>query len=243
MKKQLHRAETRGNANHGWLHSRHTFSFANYHNPKRMGFGVLRVLNDDVVAEGRGFGEHPHRDMEIISIPLEGALEHRDSMGNVAVMKQGDVQVMSAGTGVIHSEVNHSANEPVRFLQIWMFPKQAGLSPRCDQVSLNDEDRRNTLQSVVSPEHGNGLMWMNQEAWLALGSFDAQMNALYAVHAPSNGVYLFVIKGSVEAGGEVINTRDGLGIWEISSLSITAREADTEVLLLELPMTDHDVAD
>lgn len=243
MKKQLHRAETRGNANHGWLQSRHTFSFANYHNPKRMGFGVLRVLNDDVVAEGRGFGEHPHRDMEIISIPLEGALEHRDSMGNVAVMKQGDVQVMSAGTGVLHSERNNSNSEPVKFLQIWIFPKQAGLLPRYDQVSLNDEDRTNTLQIVVSPEHGNGLMWMNQKAWLALGRFDAQINALYAVHAPSNGVYLFVIKGSVEAAGEVLNTRDGLGIWDISSLSITACEADTEVLLIELPMTDADVAD
>jgi redox-sensitive bicupin YhaK (pirin superfamily) len=243
MKKQVHRAEARGNANHGWLQSRHTFSFANYHNPSRMGFGVLRVLNDDVVAEGRGFGQHPHRDMEIISIPLEGALEHRDSMGNVAVIKKGDVQVMSAGTGVLHSEFNQSAQEEVKFLQIWIFPKQAGLTPRYDQVSLNVEDRTNTLQIVVSPERGNGLMWMNQAAWLALGRFDAQISAFYTVHAPSNGLYLFVITGSVEAGGEVLNARDGLGIWDVSSLTITSIEAGTEILLMELPMTEHDTPD
>jgi len=243
MKKQIHRSETRGNANHGWLQSRHTFSFANYYNPKRMGFGVLRVLNDDVVAEGRGFGEHPHRDMEIISIPLEGALEHRDSLGNVAVIQKGDVQVMSAGTGVVHSEFNHSATDQVMFLQIWIFPSRAGLAPRYDQVSLNAADRVNTLQMVVSPEHGNGLMWINQEAWLALGRFDADIQDVYAVHAPKNGVYLFVLQGAVEAAGEVLHARDGMGIWDVSNLRITSLEADTEVLLMELPMTAEDMPD
>ncbi len=243
MKKQIHRSETRGNANHGWLHSRHTFSFANYYNPKRMGFGVLRVLNDDVVAEGRGFGEHPHRDMEIISIPLEGALEHRDSLGNAAIIQKGDVQVMSAGTGVVHSEFNHSATDQVKFLQIWIFPSRAGLAPRYDQVSLNAEDRVNTLQMVVSPEHGNGLMWINQEAWLALGRFDADIQDVYAVHAPQNGVYLFVLQGAVEVADEVLHARDGMGIWDVSNLRITSLEADTEVLLIELPMTAEDMPD
>ena len=138
MNTVLHKSNTRGHANHGWLNSHHTFSFANYHNPERMHFGALRVLNDDRVAQGQGFGKHPHDNMEIISIPIEGDLEHKDSMGNVAVIKKGDVQVMSAGTGIFHSEYNKSQDDEVKFLQIWMFPNKKQVEPRYDQISINE---------------------------------------------------------------------------------------------------------
>jgi len=168
----LHKANSRGDANHGWLHSRHTFSFANYYNPERVQFGVLRVLNDDYVEAGMGFGTHPHDNMEIISIPLEGDLEHKDSMGNIAVIKKGDVQVMSAGTGITHSEYNKNKDKPVKLLQIWVFPNTKNVKPRYDQISLNLADRHNQLQQLVSPNADDGSIWIYQDAWFHLGKFD-----------------------------------------------------------------------
>ena len=171
MKTVLHPAATRGHANHGWLDSHHTFSFANYYNPDRMNFGVLRVLNDDIVAPSRGFGKHPHDNMEIISIPLSGDLEHKDSMGNTTVIKQGDVQVMSAGTGVFHSEYNKNSDKEVRFLQIWMFPKKKGVTPRYDQITLNGQMKANHFNQILSPDPDDQGVWVHQDAWFHLGDF------------------------------------------------------------------------
>ena len=172
MKTVLHKANTRGHADHGWLDTHHTFSFANYYNPQRMNFGVLRVLNDDVVSAGRGFGTHPHDNMEIISIPLEGDLEHKDSMGNVAVIKEGDVQVMSAGTGIFHSEYNKNKDKAVKFLQIWMFPNKRNVTPRYDQITLKEADNRNKLQQILSPSADDEGVWVHQNAWFHLGKLD-----------------------------------------------------------------------
>lgn len=235
MKTVLHRAETRGHANHGWLDSHHTFSFANYYDPSRMHFGALRVLNDDIVAGGMGFGEHPHDNMEIISIPLKGDLAHRDSMGNQVVIKQNDVQIMSAGTGVRHSEYNHSKTEAVNFLQIWVFPKHRNIKPRYDQRTFTPEDRNNAWQEIVSPiESGNGI-GINQDAWFSLGSFEAGYTTTYSIKHPTNGVYLFVISGELEVEGNALKTRDGLGLWETEKISMKAG-TNAEVLLMEVPM-------
>jgi redox-sensitive bicupin YhaK (pirin superfamily) len=235
MKHVLHLADTRGHADHGWLNSRHTFSFANYHHPERIHFGALRVLNDDIVAAGRGFGLHPHDNMEIISIPLAGDLEHRDSMGNVQVIRHHDVQIMSAGTGIQHSEFNKNPDAEVRFLQIWVFPKKRDIRPRYDQKTFLPEDRRNRLQVVVAPEGGDALA-INQDAWFSLGRLDKGFETAYALHAPQNGVYAFVLEGSATVGGIALGRRDGLGMWDTDSISVRA-DADTELLLMEVPMT------
>ena len=232
----MHKASSRGDANHGWLHSRHTFSFADYHNPERMHFGALRVLNDDYVAEGMGFGTHPHNDMEIVSIPLEGDLEHKDNMGNVSVIKKGDIQVMSAGTGVTHSEYNKNKDKPVKFLQIWVFPNQKGHTPRYDQISLNLEDRRNKLQQIVSPSVADDGVWVNQDAWFHLGVFEKGLSADYQLKKSGNGVYVFVIKGDVSIDGTELNERDGFGIWETEGFMLEALSDDAEILLMEVPM-------
>jgi redox-sensitive bicupin YhaK (pirin superfamily) len=231
----LHRANTRGNANHGWLNSNHTFSFANYHNPERMHFGVLRVLNDDHVEPGMGFGTHPHNNMEIISIPLEGDLEHKDSMGNVGVIKQGDVQVMSAGTGVQHSEYNKNKDKAVKFLQIWLFPKKKGVTPRYDQMSFPKADRHNKLQQVLSPFPDDEGVWIHQDAWFHMGDFDKGFSTTYDIKKSGNGVYAFVLKGSININGQDLNSRDGLGIWNTNSLKIEST-TDAELLLMEVPM-------
>jgi len=168
----LHKADSRGDANHGWLHSKHTFSFASYYNPERMNFGVLRVLNDDTVAGGMGFGTHPHDNMEIISIPLSGDLEHKDSMNNVTVIKNGDIQVMSAGTGIQHSEYNKNKDSEVKFLQIWVFPNKKNVTPRYDQITLNIADRKNKLQQILSPNSDDDGVWIHQNAWFHLANFD-----------------------------------------------------------------------
>lgn len=232
----LHKAETRGNADHGWLKSRHTFSFANYYNPERMHFGVLRVLNDDYVEGGKGFGTHPHDNMEIISIPLQGDLEHKDSMGNVAVIRNGDVQVMSAGTGIYHSEYNKDNKEPVRFLQIWVFPNKKNVAPRYDQVTLNTKDRHNKLQQILSPNPDDAGVWIHQDAWFHLGQFDAGVKTDYAVKRKGNGVYVFVLSGEATVAGQALKTRDGLGVWDMDNLSIVA-DSNTELLLMDVPMT------
>lgn len=232
----LHKAATRGHANHGWLDSHHTFSFAHYYDPERMHFGALRVLNDDIVQGGMGFGKHPHDNMEIISIPLEGALEHRDSMGNVAVIKKGDIQVMSAGTGIFHSEYNQNKEQEVRFLQIWVFPKERNVKPRYDQITLKAEDRLNQLQQILSPNPDDAGVWIHQDAWFHLGTFEAGKGFDYQIKKKGNGVYAFILSGSGTIQGQKIETRDGFGIWETEKLSFEASEK-TDVLLMEVPMT------
>jgi redox-sensitive bicupin YhaK (pirin superfamily) len=231
----LHKASSRGNANHGWLQSYHTFSFANYYNPERMHFGVLRVLNDDTVSAGMGFGTHPHDNMEIISIPLEGDLEHKDSMGNVAVIRNGDIQVMSAGTGITHSEYNKNADKTVKFLQIWVFPNQKNVKPRYDQITLKKEDRKNKLQQILSPNADDDGVWIHQNAWFHLTDMDATTELNYKLKNSSNGVYVFVLSGDVTINGNKLNQRDGLGIWNTESLKIKA-DTNTEILLMEVPM-------
>lgn len=232
----LHKAETRGDANHGWLHSKHTFSFANYHNPERMHFGVLRVLNDDTVAAGMGFGTHPHDNMEIISIPLEGDLEHKDSMGNVTVIKNGDIQVMSAGTGIQHSEYNKSKDNQVKFLQIWVFPNKKNVTPRYDQITLKPEDRHNKLQQIVSPNADDTGVWIHQNAWFHLGKFDKGITTDYTIKSKGNGLYIFNLSGTLKVDDQLLNTRDGFGIWDIEKVTLKA-DTDTEFLIMEVPMT------
>ena len=232
----LHKSETRGKANHGWLNSYHTFSFANYHNPERMHFGVIRVLNDDTVAGGMGFNTHSHDNMEIISIPLKGALAHKDSMGNATVIHNGDVQVMSAGTGIKHSEFNNNKDQEVKFLQIWLFPNKKNVTPRYDQVSLHEADRHNKLQQILSPNSDDEGVWIHQDAWFHLGKFDQDFTVNYAVKKPKNGVYVFVLKGGVSIDGVALSERDGYGIWDIEGFEIKANTADAEVLLMDVPM-------
>lgn len=232
----LHKADTRGVANHGWLNSHHTFSFANYHNPERMHFGVLRVLNDDIVDEGMGFGTHPHDNMEIISIPLEGDLEHKDSMGNVAVIKNGDIQVMSVGTGITHSEYNKNNDKKVKFLQIWVFPNKRNVTPRYDQITLKEEDRKNKLQQILSPNENDEGVWIHQNAWFHLGKFDKDTTVDYQLKDPKNGVYAFVINGDFSLNDQDLNHRDGMGIWDVKELKLTAKSENAEILLMEVPM-------
>lgn len=232
----LHKAATRGHANHGWLESYHTFSFANYHNNERMNFGVLRVLNDDRVSQGMGFGKHPHDNMEIISIPLEGDLEHQDSMGNTTVIKQGDIQVMSAGTGIFHSEQNKNKDQLVKFLQIWIYPNKKNVTPRYDQVTLNLEDRHNTLQQILSPNQDDAGVWIHQDAWFHIGTFDIGFATSYQLKKPGNGIYAFVLKGDFTIGNIELNERDGLGVWDTNEINITAKTANAEILLMEVPM-------
>lgn len=233
----LHKANTRGLANHGWLESRHTFSFANYHNPERMHFGVLRVLNDDRVDPGKGFGTHPHDNMEIISIPLEGDLEHKDSMGNVAVIRNGDIQAMSAGTGITHSEYNKNKDKKVKFLQIWLFPNKRNVTPRYDQISLNPAERKNKFQQILSPNPKDAGVWINQDAWFHLGTFKNGISTDYSIKKPGNGVYAFIIKGTAIIEKQALENRDGFGIWNTSKISVKATSDDTEILLMEVPMS------
>ncbi|MEI6139578.1 MAG: pirin family protein [Mariniphaga sp.] len=231
----LHKAATRGHANHGWLNSFHTFSFANYYDPERVHFGALRVLNDDTVEAGMGFGTHPHDNMEIISIPLEGDLEHKDSMGNVSVIKHGDIQVMSAGTGIRHSEYNKNKERRVKFLQIWVFPNQKNVTPRYDQITLNLEDRHNQFQQILSPDPNDAGVWIHQNAWFHLSKFDKHVSKEYILKASGNGVYAFILSGNVTINGQELQTRDGFGIWDVDKLTITA-DSEAEFLLMEVPM-------
>jgi quercetin 2,3-dioxygenase len=231
----LHKADTRGVADHGWLKSFQSFSFAGYYNPERINFGALRVLNDDIVTGGRGFGEHPHDNMEIISIPLEGELQHKDSMGNTATIKSGEIQVMSAGTGIYHSEYNPDASKPAKFLQIWLFPNKRNVTPRYDQITLAHRDKKNEFVQVLSPNKEDDGVWIYQNAWFNMANFDANTTKTYTLHENGNGVYVFVLKGKVEIDGTTIDTRDGFGIWETNSFEIKATE-DSEFLLMEVPM-------
>lgn len=232
----FHKADTRGHADHGWLNAHHSFSFAGYHDPEKVHFGVLRVLNDDIVAQGMGFGKHPHDNMEIITIILDGALEHKDSMGHTQAIQTNEVQVMSAGTGVHHSEYNHNVDKKVNLLQIWIFPEKRNVEPRYDQRFFLPEDRQNNLQILVSPISNNdeGLK-IHQNAWIYRTNLEAGKEISHKVHTAAHGLYLFVIEGSVRVEGQELNKRDALGISETEGVTITA-SADADFILLEVPM-------
>ncbi len=234
MNTVVHKSDSRGSADHGWLRSRHTFSFAGYHNPDRVHFGALRVLNDDTVTGGKGFGTHPHDNMEIISIPLFGDLEHKDSTGTGEVIKTGDVQIMSAGSGLRHSEFNHSKEEEVQFLQIWVFPKERDITPRYEQKTFDPEDRMNKFQTVVSPE-GADALWINQDAYFSLANLDAGMELSYEVKKPGNGVYFFVLNGEINIADQSLELRDAVGVTDTSEIHLKARSY-AEVLAIEVPM-------
>lgn len=235
MKAVIHKAATRGHANHGWLNSYHSFSFAGYYNPERIHFGALRVLNDDSVAAGMGFGTHPHDNMEIISIPLSGDLKHKDSMGTEATIKQGDIQVMSAGTGISHSEMNANKDKEVKFLQIWVFPNRKNVQPRYGQITLDESKMKNNLLQVLSPNADDEGVWIHQDAWFSLGNLDKGFATDYKLKGTNSGVYVFVLEGDVTINGETLNKRDGLGISETDTLNITA-DSDARLLLMEVPM-------
>ncbi|OHX66406.1 pirin family protein [Flammeovirga pacifica] len=235
MKTVLHTSDSRGHANHGWLDSRHTFSFSSYQNPERMNFGVLRVLNDDRVAPSKGFGKHPHDNMEIISIPLYGDLEHEDSMGNKKVIKEGDIQVMSAGTGIFHSEYNPNNDKEVQFLQIWVFPNKQSVAPRYDQKTIADISVPNQLNQILSPHAEDAGVWIHQNAWFHLGDFDKDTNLNYPLKDKNNGVYIFVLEGDILIDNQTLNKRDGLGIWDTESINLKAKKG-AKVLFMEVPM-------
>jgi redox-sensitive bicupin YhaK (pirin superfamily) len=231
----LHKANERGHADHGWLNAYHSFSFANWYNPDKVQFGVLRVLNDDTVAAGMGFGMHPHDNMEIITIPLEGDLAHKDSMGNAETIKFGDVQVMSAGTGIRHSEFNPNADKRTKLLQIWLFPNKRNVEPRYQQITLDVNDRQNKLQQILSPNPDDEGVWIHQDAWFHMGKFEKGIAETYTVKRNENGVYAFIISGSVTINGQALETRDALGITNTEKLEITAT-SDAEILLMDIPM-------
>ena len=235
MKKIFHASSTRGEANHGWLHAKHSFSFANYFDPKRIQFGALRVLNDDIIAPGMGFGSHPHDNMEIITIPLEGALEHKDSMDNIGVIDDDEIQVMSAGTGIFHSEYNKNKDKQVKVLQLWVLPKEKNVTPRYDQKSIKELKKPNTLYPIVTPDPNGPAMWIHQDAWFHMGDFNQSTEIEYKINKAGNGVYVFLIEGSAEIAGEAIKKRDALGIWETDNF-ILKMASNSRVLLIEVPV-------
>jgi redox-sensitive bicupin YhaK (pirin superfamily) len=235
MKSIFYAANERGKNDIGWLKANFSFSFGPYYNPDKVNFGVLRVLNDDIIAAGRGFGSHPHDNMEIITIPLEGALEHKDSMGNIGVVHAGEVQVMSAGTGVMHSEYNHSQTDDANTLQIWLFPKEMNISPRYDQKSFKDILNINQLTTLISPEKSDNTLWINQDATFSIGDFEAGKEIKYDIKTPGNGAYLFIIEGAAKIGNQKLNKRDAMGVYDISSLTIET-EALTRLLIMDVPM-------
>jgi len=237
MKGVLHKADTRGLSDHGWLQSRHTFSFASYHDPGRMAFGLLRVLNDDIVQPSRGFDTHPHENMEIVSIPISGELRHQDSMGNTQHIRAGEVQIMSAGTGITHSEYNASDSEIVAFLQIWVFPKFQNIEPRYGQQLFSCDDRKNNFQIVVSPDKdsSDSAIWINQDAWFLLGDFDTGKTCNYRIKREGNGAYFFVIEGVVTIADEQLQRRDALGIEDVTNIDFEVTE-DCQLLVIDVPM-------
>jgi quercetin 2,3-dioxygenase len=232
----LHKANTRGAADHGWLKAKHTFSFANYYNPERVHFGVLRVLNDDIIAGGMGFGTHPHDNMEIITIPIEGELKHRDSMGHEEVIKQGEIQVMSAGTGVQHSEFNNLKDKSINLLQIWLFPNKRSVQPRYDQQMLDVNRMQNNWLQVLSPNANDDGVWIHQNAWFHIGEFVKNTKKTYKIKSQSNGLYIFVISGNVIVNGVSLETRDGLGVWDMENFSFEITSDKTKILLMDVPM-------
>jgi len=234
MKTVYHSADSRGHADHGWLNTYHTFSFAGYYDSSRMGFGALRVLNDDMVQGGMGFGRHPHKNMEIITIPLEGALKHEDNIGNSGIIQKGEIQVMSAGSGITHAEMNAHLDQNVHFLQIWIIPNQADVTPRYEQIDITEKTQKNNFQLIISPKIGEGI-WIHQDAWFYLGNFESGVSKTYTLKNQGNGVYLFVIQGKVKVGDQQLNPRDGYGISETSSFTLETL-TNAEILLIEVPM-------
>lgn len=239
MQTIFYKASDRGHANHGWLNTYHTFSFSNYYNPARINFGALRVVNDDTIAGGMGFGKHPHDNMEIITIPLHGDLEHEDSMGNKGIIRHGDVQVMSAGSGILHSEFNANKDQEVQLFQIWVFPNKENVKPRYQQESLffTDERAKNKLQQIVSPDSNDEGLWIHQDAWFNIGFFEKGFEFDYPLKAAGNGLFAMVIEGSFEVGGKQLDRRDALGLWDTPSAKIKALSDDARILLIEVPMT------
>lgn len=238
MKTTLIRASSRGHAYHGWLDTYHTFSFANYYNPNQMNFGALRVINDDIILGGEGFGTHPHDNMEIITIPLYGDLEHKDSMGHVEVIKAGEVQVMSAGSGITHSEYNSSENKPVNLFQIWVFPNQKNVAPRYDQREFDFLHNKNKLIQVVGPksDSSNTALWIHQDAWFNTGVFDKGREIDYHIQKDGNGVFAMVVEGEFTIEGQKLYHRDGFGISDIKNIKITADTENAHILLMDVPM-------
>lgn len=235
MKTIIHKSETRGHANHGWLNTHHTFSFANYYNPERVHFGALRVLNDDWIAGGEGFGKHPHDNMEIITIPLKGAVEHQDSMGNKGIINAGEIQVMSAGTGIFHSEYNPNKDKELELLQIWIFPNKRNVTPRYDQQSLVDLEKVNEFYQILSPSSADQGVWIHQQAWFNLGDLSAGWEGSYKLNNPESGVYIFVIEGEATVAGKELSRRDGMGVSETQEIQISVK-SDSKILLMEVPM-------
>lgn len=235
MQTILHKASERGHADHGWLNAHHSFSFASYHDPSKVHFGLLRVLNDDTVAPGMGFGMHPHDNMEIVTIPLKGSLEHKDSMGNIGVIGPDEIQAMSAGSGVHHSEYNHSKTDPVNLLQIWVFPKVRNIQPRYDQKKYSLEDSKGAFKTIVAPVKADDIMWINQDAYFSLGKFTAGQTANYTIQHPGNGAYVFMIEGSAVINNQPLAKRDALGITEADQFAISIT-ADTTILIIDVPM-------
>ncbi|MBD0724012.1 hypothetical protein B6A10_02350 [Flavobacterium sp. L1I52] len=231
----LHKADTRGHANHGWLNAYHSFSFGSWYNPDRVHFGALRVLNDDTIAAGMGFGTHPHDNMEIITIPLEGDLAHKDSMGNAATIKTGDVQVMSAGTGIQHSEFNPNHDQQTKLFQIWLFPKMRNVTPRYQQITLDKSLEKNDFAQILSPNPEDAGVWIHQDAWFYLADFDKDFSKTYQLNQEGNGLYIFVISGNITIDGQELETRDGYGISDFKTLDIKAT-TDAKFLLMEIPM-------
>jgi hypothetical protein len=235
MKTIFHSEDSRGSANHGWLKAKHSFSFANYYNPERVNFGVLRVLNDDTIDAGQGFATHPHDNMEIITIPLSGDLEHKDSMGNSGIIRAGEIQVMSAGTGIQHSEFNANKNEDLKLLQIWVFPNKQNVEPRYDQISIKDLEKDNQLFQILSPNKEDNGLWINQDAWFHMGNLKKSENQEYKLKSENKGVYVFLIDGKVKIGTHILNKRDAVGISETKDFKIDVLE-DSQILLMEVPM-------
>lgn len=235
MKTTIFKAGSRGHADHGWLKSYHTFSFAEYHDPERVRFGLLRVVNDDLVSPGEGFGTHPHDNMEIVSIPLKGALAHKDSTGTEKVINTGDVQIMSAGSGLNHSEYNASKTEPVSFLQIWVFPKERDITPRYEQKSFDKAERQNKLQTVVSPAKDDGALWINQDAWFSLANLEKGKSLEYTLNNKAGCVFVFLLEGKAAVAGESLERRDAIGVTGTDKVNITANE-NSEILVIEVPM-------
>lgn len=237
MKTEIHPARERGHANHGWLNSYHSFSFATYFNPARENFGCLRVLNDDTVKGGTGFDLHPHNNMEIVSIILEGALEHRDSMGNIQVISQGEVQVMTAGTGISHAEYNHSETEPVKFFQLWIFPREKDLKPRYDQLPFEDKEKQDELLTLVTPDTNKqeSTLWIHQDAYISKLKLTKEREFEYKIRIPGNGVFVFVIEGEITVNENSLSARDAVGVSETTSVLVQATD-DSKVLFIEIPM-------
>ena len=231
----LHKADTRGHVDHGWLEAYHSFSFASWYNPDRIQFGMLRVLNDDTVAAGMGFGTHAHDNMEIITIPLEGDLAHKDSMENSETIKTGDVQVMSAGTGIKHSEFNPNASERTKLFQIWIFPKIKNVEPRYQQITLDTAEQKNNFAQILSPDPDDAGVWIYQDAWFHLADFSAGFGKTYTLKKEGNGLYVLIISGSITVDGQELETRDGFGIWNFQNLEFVAL-TDAKFLLMEIPM-------